>query len=275
MKNKIKMIALDMDGTCLNEKGEMTKETKASIESVGEKGILVVIATGRPLSGLSEEVMSLKNIGYIITLNGARVYKNEDKTTVFKQGISKDSLKEIEKILEQQDVLVDAFIENKGYCSRTHYETTEKNIKDKSFLNYYHFTRRPLEDLWKFINSQEESVEKINLFFNDLGRKEKLKNKLEGIDKVKISSGLENNLEVNDAMVDKGNALKRLTAMLDINMAEVLACGDSGNDMEMLRQVGISVVMENAKDEVKEIADFITLSNKENGVAYALKKYLG
>ena len=102
----------------------------------------------------------------------------------------------------------------------------------------------------------------------------KSKKLLAGFDDIKISSSVQTDLEINAKNAGKGMALLRLAKRLGIRNSQIMACGDSGNDIEMLQSVGISVAMSNATEEVKKIANYITLSNEENGVADMIDKFI-
>lgn len=276
MRNRgIKLIALDLDGTCLNADGRLSERTKNVLSLVGKAGIIIVIATGRPLMGVPEEIYKIEGVQYIIALNGSRIFDVHNKKTVFIQEIDEKCLLEIPYIVKKYDVLADFFSDNKGYCEKRVYEKAGHYFEDKSFCEYYLKTRIPVDNLWDRHLYDYAPIEKINMFFRDNIEKEHVRKEMQGFKTIKICSGMENNLEINHYMVDKGKALIRIANMLNVDINDIMSFGDGGNDIEMLRISGVGVAMGNARYIVKKEADYITGSNEEDGVAKVLERLLG
>lgn len=274
MKNDIRLVALDLDGTCLNTEGRITSYTKDVLRNVGSKGISIVIATGRPLSGVPEELYEIDGLDYIIALNGSRIYDVRKRKNIYVKGLDKKCLEEIPKIIRKYNVLADFFAGDVGYCEKRDYEQAEIYLKDEHFCKYYLSTRKPDVNLWTRNLNEYSPIEKINLFFDDLEEKEKMLNEIRNFPKTKICSGMKYNLEVNHIDVNKGNALEILAGRLDLKLEDVLSIGDGGNDIDMIKKSGIGIAMGNASEKVKEAADGIAENNSEDGVAKALQFYL-
>ena len=130
----------------------------------------------------------------------------------------------------------------------------------------------PVDDLRRHIEENPLGIEKISAFFDDMEEREAAKKELIDKNIASISSALNNNIEINQFGCDKGDGLTNLAVHLGLSMDEVMACGDAGNDTMMIKAAGIGVVMENGREELKEMADFITKTNDEDGVAYAIEK---
>lgn len=271
--NDIKLIALDLDGTCLKNDGNISERTKNALTLAGEKGITIVIATGRPLTGVPEEITDITGVNYIIALNGSRVYDNVRKETLFVQGIDENCLLEIAEIIKKHDVLADFFADNKGYCEKSAYERAEYYLDNKNFFEYYLKTRVPVGDLWDSQLCDYAPIEKINLFFGDHSEREKVKKALQKFTKIKVCSGMKNNLEINNYMVNKGDALIKLAGTLNIEASHIMSFGDGGNDADMIKMAGIGVAMGNSSDSLKSVADYVTVSNEEDGVAHVLEEF--
>lgn len=271
--NDIKIIALDLDGTCLKNDGNISERTKNALTLAGEKGITIVIATGRPLTGVPEEITDITGVNYIIALNGSRVYDNVRKETLFVQGIDENCLLEIAEIIKKHDVLADFFADNKGYCEKSAYERAEHYLDNKNFCEYYLKTRVPVGDLWDRQLCDYAPIEKINMFFGDLSEREKVKKALQKFTQIKVCSGMKNNLEINNYMVNKGDALIRLADTLKIDASNIMSFGDGGNDADMIKMAGIGVAMGNSSDSLKSEADYVTVSNEEDGVACVIEEF--
>lgn len=112
------------------------------------------------------------------------------------------------------------------------------------------------------------------MFFSDMEERRKVLEELKVLKTSKVCSGMPNNIEINHSEVNKGNALKWLCKKLGIDMSQLIAFGDGGNDIDMIKAAGIGVAMSNACGELKNCADVITKSNDEDGVAWFLENQL-
>lgn len=268
------MAAFDLDGTCLNSQGELSVRMKKAMERAGKSGVCLVIATGRPLSGIPKELWKLEGMRYMIALNGSRIYDVINQKTVFVQGVSRACLEKTAQVIRSHRVLADFFANNQGYCEKTAYEQVAQFLKDAHFCSYYLQTRTPVENLWQQDWKQYEPVEKMNLFFADCREKEEVQEELRGLEDARICSGMELNIEINHSGVNKGNALKKIADLMGMPQKYILGCGDGGNDIELLQTAGIGIAMGNAQEAVKKAADFVTKSNDEDGAAIALEQYI-
>ena len=133
-------------------------------------------------------------------------------------------------------------------------------------------TRDVVPNILEYVERTGEEVEKINIYLADLKDREPLCRELEQEPDIVITSSLYNNLEINASAATKGRALMWLADHLKIDRKATMALGDGGNDLSMIQTAGIGVAMANGLEEVKAAADFITLSNDEDGVAAAIEK---
>ena len=132
-----------------------------------------------------------------------------------------------------------------------------------------------MPDVDAMFNKKKMAVDKLQALFRDtetrdLAMKE-VKEKVQG---AAVTSALGNNIEANGEDAQKGIALLKLGEILGIKKDEIMAFGDGSNDMDMIRRVGFGVAMENGIDEIKEAADYITVTNDEHGVAKAIEKFV-
>ena len=270
---KISMIALDLDGTCLDSTGKMTEKTREILEEYGQAGTQIVFTTGRPFAGIVKELRSISGTNYAITLNGGMVYALADDSIIYKKSIDKEEVHIVRDIILKHDALTDIATGGIGLGDKKSYDNAGKYIKNEDFKNYYISSRGSKENLWQNID-EFESVEKINMFFIDMEERKKVLEELKVLKTSKICSGMPNNIEINHSEVNKGNALRWLCKKLDIDISELVAFGDGGNDIEMIEAAGCGVAMANGCDEIKRCADVITRTNDEEGVAYILEKYI-
>lgn len=275
----IKLVALDMDGTLLNEKKELSKRSKSALIQAIEQGVQIIPASGRPLLGIPKEVLSIPGIRYVIAANGAFIYDQ-----VADQILHEDCL-DYEKVLEfihkisQLEVMVDVFIEGMGYVERKNFKKVLDKLENPSVREYLLMTRKPVEDLCAFIKEKQKPIQKITINFTrdengTLLGKSQVQKEAAPYTEFAVVSGVETNLEITKVSATKGNALLFLAEHLGILPEETMACGDSGNDRQMLLAAGLGVAMEHASREVLEVADFVTKTNDADGVAFAMEQFV-
>ena len=152
-------------------------------------------------------------------------------------------------------------------------------IEDTKRYNSYHIdefikkTRVPVENIGEYIASRDKPVAKVNIFFPTAEIRDEVVEKIKDIN-YDLSYSEGTNLEFNVKGTTKAKGLVALAEYLGISIEETMAIGDNLNDVDILKNAGVSVVMDNARDEIKKLGDFITLSNDENGVAYAIKELI-
>ncbi len=271
---EIKLIALDLDGTTLNSIGLLTQITREAIENVIEKNLYVVIATGRTFSALPEEIFQIKGIHYLVTSNGARVFDIKEARTIYSNLIGEKEIEIVVKLLRQYDFMIEAFISGEAYVDKKIYDNIETVGLKKKHSDYVLKTRKPVTNLFEFILLNKGNVENININFGNQEDKKKMAIVLDRLKNVTITSSFDHNIEIGGETTSKADAIRQISQRLGIEEKNVMAFGDSPNDGAMLQAAGLSIAMGNSKDQIKEIAKFITHSNDEDGVAFALNKFL-
>ena len=161
-----------------------------------------------------------------------------------------------------------------GYTDSVALEQVEHYVSHPSMADYFRNTRYPEPDLKGKIKQLGKPLDKLQGVFCDMKQQAEAIERLRKIPDIEITSALGNNLEVNAVGADKGLGLLKLGEILGIKREEIMACGDGTNDSSMLIAAGLGVAMGNAQDCVKEIADYITDTNDEDGVAKAIEKFV-
>ena len=138
----------------------------------------------------------------------------------------------------------------------------------------FYEVRHLVSDLPGFIRKNQFSAEKIYMMFNDMELRERIKREYESNEAFLTTASMDNLVELNAPTADKGNALLALADILQIPHDQTMACGDHLNDAAMLKKAGFSVAMGNAVPEIKDLCDFVTKTNEEDGVAYVIEKIL-
>ena len=280
MSEKIKLVALDMDGTLFNDKLEITEENQRMIRAAVEAGVHVVISTGRPYVGLPIDDFVKLGIRYAITANGGGIYRLPEKECVFSSCMPPQVIAPIIRYLQTKDIQYDAFISGNRYrepnCQHLVERMTQFPIATRTFVkNNAIFA----DDLAAFIEERGLDIEKMTINFYPLADgtykdRDDVWNYLSSNPQVTALSGGYMNIEYTMSGTTKAMGLRFLADLLDVPMECTLACGDTANDADIMQAAAIGVAMGNAGNDIKAIADFVTKSNNDSGVAYAIEKFV-
>ena len=270
---QIKMIGLDLDGTLLNTKKELTENTRRVLREAIDAGILVLMATGRPYTGIPEELRNFPGIHYALTSNGARVLDTDHNKLLIEQLLPMESAKKALRIFEKYDTLSEIYFDGQGYADAAKLDNVGKYHHDPNMWNYVRSTRIAVPDIWDVIAKENRNMDKVQALFANLNERASAWKELSELRELELVGSLNYNIEINAAGVNKGTALVALGEMLGIPRESIMACGDGDNDVHLLQEVGFGVAMANAQPQVKEAADYIAASNDEDGVAHAIEKF--
>lgn len=263
-----KLIAVDMDGTLLNEKKEISNRCYEDIMKLKESGKKIVLATGRPLNGILRYIEKLNLMDeddYVVAFNGALVQSTQTKQILFNKPLSLDAYKELYELSKQLEINIHALTDNSVLTPKDNPYT-----EIESSINKIPTIEGPIEDV-------DISTIIIKVMFVDDPAK------LDAIipllpqwvkEKYSILRSSPIFLEFLDKSVNKGAGVSAITQQLGMKPEEVICVGDAENDIAMIQFAGLGVAMANATEEVKAVADYITLSNEEDGVAHVIEKYM-
>jgi len=271
---KIKLVAIDLDGTLLTSDKKVTENTIKTLKKVVEQGVIVVIATGRPLLGLDTVIKDVPKSPYILTTNGARIVNVETEEVILEKLIPHEVVLRLFDVLNKHDCVKEIFYQGQGYISSEDLNRIHLYHKKPEMCDYVRRTRKPIPDLLEFMKEMKGSADKAQAIFNNLNVREQVWQELDELDELNLADSLHYNIEINAKGVEKGSSLEFLAKSLGFLQEEVMAIGDGANDVRMLEVAGVGVAMGNAKDEIKKVADFVTASNDEDGVAKAIYQYI-
>ena len=272
MEHKIKMIGLDLDGTLLTDKKELTARTKAVISSALRRGIVVLVATGRPWMGIPEELRNFPGMRYALTSNGARIIDAQEERVIEEHLLSPELALQALEICGKYDTLQEVYFDGQGYAPADKMAVVERYHRNPSMCEYMRKTRIPVDNIFKLVKEENRGLDKVQALFADMEERTQAWRELREVSGLELVGSLRYNIEINTAGVNKGTGIVNLGKMLGIKRGEIMAFGDGDNDIVMLKEVGIGVAMANAEAKVKEAADYITMSNEEDGVAEAIEK---
>ena len=270
---KIKMIGLDLDGTLLTDRKEFTDRSKRALRTAIDRGIVVLIATGRPLTGIPEEIRNFPGMRYALTSNGAKVMDVWENRVVDEHLLSAKLAEKALEICGKYDTLQEVYYDGVSYAPEDKRDLIPRYHKNPNMWEYMRKTRTWVEDIFRMVRESDRGLDKIQMLFADMEERTKAWQELSEVEGLELVGSLGYNIEINAAGVNKGSGLVSLGRLLGIRREEIMACGDGDNDLLMLKEVGFGVAMANAEEEVKKAADYITLSNEEDGVADAIEKF--
>lgn len=274
MKYKVRMIAFDLDGTLLTTDKRLTDETRRTLEQAAKRGILLVPATGRPLTGMPAEVLGIAGVRYAITANGARVVSAEDGKILREKLISVEKARKVLDIYGEYDTLREIYYDGQGYMEARQMEELDHYVPDPNMAKYMRNTRKCVPDLMEKFRQENRAMDKVQAVFACAGEKEQAFRRIREMEGVEATGALSYNIEVTAGGINKGEALLWLAGELGIDREEILAFGDGANDADMIRAAGIGAAMEVSVPEVRAAADILAGSNDEDGVARAIQRYI-
>ncbi len=267
----IRLIALDLDGTLLNDQKHVSDENRAALAAAAAAGVHIVPCSGRALDSIPTEVLTLPGVRYVVASGGGGAYDLVTDTQLLHSPLDVEAAIHILRLTKQ--------VGGWGECyTGRHSYTPAADLQDiLAFANQRVLAllaRQPVEDLEAWARENADQLVKLNLIFRDLESRAAVKNELSTWPQILLSAAGTHNLEVNAAGQGKGDMLRRLGEKLGITTDEMMACGDQLNDLNMLQTVGFPVAMANATEEIKPYAAYITATNQEHGVARAIQKFV-
>ena len=283
-----KLVAIDLDGTMLNSYGIVTQNTKEVIKKVQEKGIEVIIASGRPIDSIKTIAKEIESENYFISGNGAILYDIKKDEIIYENILKKAKTLDIIKICEENSIYYNIYTEKEILAKSLNYNVLYyyKENLDKEEKNKTHI--KIVEDLYKYLEERNEKIIKITIcdknksIFNSILKKLKTIDDIEVLEVSHMSrkiirQGTEEvpieyyYTEISAKNVDKWNAIEILAEKLNIKKEEIIAIGDNVNDEKMLKEAGLGVAMGQSLPKITEISNYTTNNNNEEGVANALK----
>ena len=270
----VRLVALDLDGTLFNSRKVITQRTLDALRGALEQGVFVVPATGRPVIGLPQALLALPGLRYALTSNGARVWDLAEQQAVAEFLMEKPQVEATLRVLESCDCITDLFVDGQRISIASQHARLERIIAP-AMLNYMRSTRNEVENIYAWLAESSALPEKVSVTFSDLEERNDAWRRLDALGLgLELSSSLPKNLEVNAPGVTKGKGLAALAAHLGLAREQLMACGDSGNDLAMIETAGLGVAMGNAEDAIKAVAGYVTTSNDEDGVALAVERFV-
>lgn len=271
----IKLISFDLDGTFLDDNKNIPAENFRAIERAAEKGVHIVPATGRTYTGLPDSLRNIPFIRYYITANGAHVYDAREDKVISRAEIPLELAMRFYHYADTLPAIYDCYKLTCGYMTESMWNACDEYISSPAMLKHVKAMRRPVPELKQYLLESGEDILKMQMFFIDMDeRRRQLELMPKMFPELVFSSSIPGNIEINIAAGTKGQALVRLCRLLGFEADEAMAIGDGSNDYDMIASAGMGVAMENAIDELKAVAKYVTGNNNDCGFAAAIEKFV-
>ncbi|MBU1141855.1 MAG: Cof-type HAD-IIB family hydrolase [Firmicutes bacterium] len=269
---KVKLVVFDLDGTLLTTQGKISYHSKLAIDELKKKGIKIAIASGRIFTMLKSFYETLELKDFVISSNGASIDDLSTQQPVQQLFLDPEDAK---KVID--------------FCIINHFEC---NIHKRDACYFQPFSLRldrfkSYNEHAKEQNSEEiklmvyeygidnyERIEKILIYETNSIKTKKIKHFVEMNTKLNHMSSNEGFLDISAIGVSKGSAVEKITEYMHIDLEQVCVFGDYDNDISMFNVAGLSIATSNGSKNAMKHADFITLSNDNEGIAYAVKELL-
>ena len=287
-----KFVAIDLDGTMLNSYGIVTENTKNVIKNVLNQGVEVVIASGRPIDSIKTIAKEIGTKKYFIAGNGALIYDIQNDEIIYEKFMSKEKVLEIIKICEENSISYNLYTETtiiakalKSNVLYYHKENLKKEENKRTNITI-------VDDIFKYVENLENPkflkitvCDENKFVFQSIIRKLRKVSNIEVLDVLHMSRKLIKQgtedipieyyyTEISLKDVDKWNAIEFLMEKMNLKEEEIVAIGDNMNDKIMIENAGLGVAMGGSTPSIINVADYVTTSNNDEGVANVLEKII-
>lgn len=260
-------VSIDLDGTLLNSKHELSEENLLALKELQENGYEVILNTGRAYADIIKNP-AIKNLELpIICLNGSAVFSKEGEL-LYETGLSFNTYHEIITTLKRMGVWTLIYTNYGGYPSTLpplHVKSNEELGQLFSEFDYDEILSRDNLKVYKLIGLVKKEVP---------GKIEEIKKELAPISGISMASSFPNNVEIYSNQAQKGKALLRYQKMLHLSFEEIFAFGDGENDLAQFEVATTSVAMGNAPLHIQRAASIVTKTNDEDGFSYGVRELL-
>ena len=287
-----KLVAIDLDGTLLNSYGEISQRNKDAIQKAIDRGVEVMIASGRPISSAKSYASEIGANNYIVCGNGSILYDIKNDKIIYDKFIERQKALQIIKICEDNSIFFNIYTDSLTISKSMNYNISFYNNENKKVPDSKKTNIKIIDNIYKYVEENPSvQILKITIcdeskvIFDAIIRKLREVKDVEVLDlqhmaRKCIKRGTEEikveyyYTEITSKGVDKWEAIKKLADNLQIAPSEIIAIGDNMNDKTMIENAGLGIIMQNSAPYMKEFADEVVSDNNNDGVAEALEKYI-
>lgn len=269
-----KLICLDMDGTLLNSKGKVSDRNIEAIRAASEKGVKVTICTGRIFTSAAYYADLLGVKVPVIALNGAYIKEKDRDEVIYKSILGKENCQKILSVLKKYNIYPHFNAPDIVFTEKLIYSSEGYSKMNKDLPEQWKINIKSVEDWNKTFEEYDDYITKCIAIDDNVEKIQQAKDELLKYEELEVVSSWYNNFEVMCKGVSKGRAVEVLAGFYNIKREEVMCIGDNENDLSMIKYAGLGVAMGNAEESVKKVAQFVTDTNNEDGVAKAIEKFI-
>ena len=273
-----RLICIDMDGTLLNSRKQISEKTKGSLLKAYQQGVHVVLTTGRTYVDAAYYAGLVGLRSPVIAVNGAYIQDQKSQQLIYQSTLNEKLALRVLAICKEFRMKPNFHTPDKEYYGsmslamrwayrfRNRTKVNQSPVKRKYVMSYRQWQ--------KVIRKEQNTIAKCIIIDFNKKKLQRIRNELSHIAELEISSSGTNNIEINRQGTSKGKAVEILAQHYHIQREEIIAIGDGENDLPMIEYAGLGVAMGNALDVVKEKADYITATNDLDGVAQVIDKFV-
>ena len=268
---KYKVVCTDLDGTLLSTHASLSIENSTAITELSNRGVFVVPTTGRTYYEIPDSVRNHPDVRYLIYSNGAVLF---DKVTgeTLSSLIDSETYLKVNAIISEYETLASIHYEGKSYTDINQFENWEYYRMPEYFREHIRLTGNFLPDHKDFF-SEARTVEMLTVFFR---YDEQMSACVEQLSELGlyVTASEETNIEIISSSAKKGDGVRRLSEKISVPTENIIAVGDSRNDIALLSAAGLSLAVENAHEKLKPYADKIICKNTEHVAKYILDNFI-
>lgn len=274
IKNRPRLLALDLDGTVLRSNNTLSPEVRDAIRRAVAHGVEVVVASGRPYGSMPREIMAIEGVNYVIASNGAAIYDGQGRRVYSRLLREADVLRLLDMTVGY-DLIWEAFREGEICTDRRYYEDPVSYGCSAAYVDYVRSSRGCSDDMRGYIYRHRRSLDSVEFVCADAPLRQSLRAELEAaLTGLYITSSSADFVEFMDRDASKSNAVRRVCALEGIALSDTAACGNADNDADMLRQAGVGAAVQNATPLCLAAADITIPSNDAHGVRDFIDSFL-
>lgn len=269
-----KLVAIDLDGTLLDMNKEVSERNKKALALAREKGVKIVVCSGRVYIGARLYAKQIGSVDPIIACNGAIITDRLDGKIIYSDNLDTEVCIKINEICQKHGVYYHVYAGDTMLTERLGF-TSERYFERNKFLPPEdRVDIEVVENMETKLRAIPGKVLKFVIVTDDPEQLRRVRKDMEQLEEVDVMSSNYDNFEVMNKGVSKGAALERLSSVLDIPASQMMAIGDNENDISMFEYAGLSVAMANGESIAKAAAKYITEANDDDGVAHAIEKFI-
>lgn len=267
-----RLLATDLDGTLLNTKKEISPENAAAIQRALEEEKTIIFSTGRCLGEVKELMSHFSSMRYVICESGANVYDCLQNQLVYSRVIEREIAETILDYAGSRDIMIQIMLDGNSVIGEEPMKKLDY-YRAPQYREHFQKTCVIVPDPVEYCRASDWKVGKFCLYHPNVEAREVTKNRFADLPVV-MNYAEESMLEISPQGIDKGIGLEKLCDHLGIPLKETIVMGDSFNDLPILKKAGLSIAVDNAREEVKSACDVVVADNDHHGVKEAIETFL-